>query len=160
MTQTQKPARTAAATLNVTAQDYSYTGLPATISAGAKLNFNNNSTKEAHELVAFKLADTEKRSAGEIFRLPEAELDTVLAGPPVTVIVAPPGQAGMVVLGDGTLKDKGRYVFACFIPKGADPAAYMAAAQAAGKNPQAGPPQVPGGPPHFTQGMFAEATVT
>jgi hypothetical protein len=58
-------------------------------------------------------------------------------------------------VGDGTLTEKGRYAVICAIPVGADPAAYLAAAQSS----QGGPPNVPGGPPHLTQGMFGEITV-
>jgi hypothetical protein len=58
------------------------------------------------------------------------------------------------VLGDGTLHEPGRYVVLCGIPLGADPQAYLDAAQTSD-----GPPDVPGGPPHFTAGMFAELVV-
>ncbi len=71
------------------------------------------------------------------------------------MIVAPPGEAGFPVVGDGSLTEPGRYAIMCFIPIGADPAEYLAAAQAATSEP----PQVAGGPPHFTAGMFAELTV-
>lgn len=147
--------QTSASGLEVAGEDYSYTGVPDTIDAGSKINFKNGSAKEAHELVAFKLADTEKRTADEIFKLPEAELNAALGGPPVTVIVAEPEKDGRAVVGDGALNDAGRYVFGCFIPTGADPAEYLKAAQEAGDEP----PVVAGGPPHFTQGMYAETTV-
>ncbi|HEX2148882.1 MAG TPA: hypothetical protein VHI31_01715, partial [Actinomycetota bacterium] len=75
--------------------------------------------------------------------------------PPTTVIVAPPEEEGMPVVGDGTLNDAGRYAFACFIPVGADPQEYLRAAQQSGDEA----PVVEGGPPHFAQGMFAEARV-
>ncbi len=43
----------------------------------------------------------------------------------------------------------------CSIPTGVEPAAYLkAAAEANGQKPN-----VDGGPPHFTSGMFAELTV-
>lgn len=145
----------ASADVAVTGADYSYTGIDETLAAGAKVTFKNTSAKEAHEIVAFKLPDTEKRPAADIFKLPEAELNAALGGPPAFVIVAPPSSDGMAVVGDGTLNDPGRYVFACFIPTGANPDEYMKAAQEAGDDA----PVVAGGPPHFTQGMFAEATV-
>lgn len=146
---------TSASGLEITGVDYSFEGVPDTIDAGTRINFKNGSAKEAHELVAMKLADTEKRTAEEIFKLPEAELNAALGGPPVTVIIAEPEKDGVPVLGDGVLNDPGRYVFACFIPTGADPAEYLKAAQESGDEP----PVVAGGPPHFTQGMYAEATV-
>ena len=69
-------------------------------------------------------------------------------------MLAMPGEEGFAVLGDGTLSEPGRYVILCGIPIGADPQAYLDAATEAG-----GPPDVPGGPPHFTAGMFAELIV-
>jgi plastocyanin len=141
--------------VEVTGEDYSYTGIPDTIDAGSRISFKNASDKEAHEIVAFKLADTETRTAEEIFKLPEAELNAALGGPPVTVIVAEPEKDGVPAVGDGALNEPGRYVFACFIPTGADPAEYLKAAQESGDDA----PVVAGGPPHFTQGMYAEATV-
>lgn len=139
----------------VTAADYSFTGIGETIDAGAAMTFRNSSSKEAHEVVAFKLPETETRPVAEIFKLPEAELNAALGGPPLFVLIAPPGSDGMAVLGDGTLKDPGRYAFACFIPTGANPDEYLKAAQESGDEA----PVVAGGPPHFVQGMFAEATV-
>ena len=152
---TSEESPTASSDVAVTGADYSFAGLDETLDAGAKVTFKNTSAKEAHEIVAFKLPDTEKRPAADIFKLPEAELNAALGGPPVFVIVAPPATDGMAVVGDGTLNDPGRYVFACFIPTGANPDEYMKAAQEAGDDA----PVVAGGPPHFTQGMFAEATV-
>lgn len=155
----EEPSKPKALSVNVTARDYGYDGLPGTIKAGTTIKFTNSSTKEAHELVAFKLPETETRSVADLFALPQAEFEKVIGGgPPSTVIVAPPSAGGRAVLGDGSLKQPGRYAIACFIPTGADPAAFLAAAEAAAK---AGgePATVPGGPPHFTQGMFAEVTV-
>ena len=72
------------------------------------------------------------------------------------VLIAPPNGAEVIkALGTGKLTEKGRYAVICAIPVGADPAAYLAAAQSATD----GPPNVPGGPPHLTQGMFGEITV-
>ena len=43
----------------------------------------------------------------------------------------------------------------CFIPTGADPQAYL---DALGENPGQ-PPQVDGGPPHHTAGMYTDLIV-
>jgi hypothetical protein len=43
----------------------------------------------------------------------------------------------------------------CAIPTGADPTEFLRQVELA----QGGPPQVPGGPPHFVNGMFAEFVV-
>lgn len=48
----------------------------------------------------------------------------------------------------------GRYAVVCFIPTGADPQAYLEAAQTSD-----GPPQVAGGEPNVAKGMFAEVVV-
>lgn len=143
----------------VTAADYSFTGIPATVKAGTVLTLTNTSTKEIHELVAMRLPDSEKRPVEELVRLPEEQFGALSPGPPAAVLIAPPGGAAQIAaVGDGTLKEPGRYVVACFIPTGADPAAYLAAAKAAQST--GGPPQnVQGGPPHFTRGMFAQVVV-
>lgn len=149
----------AAKTVTVTASDYKYQGLPKTMKAGStKLMLTNASTKEVHELVVQRIPDAEKRPVSELVKLPEKEQEALFPqGPPPLVLVAPPnGAAQIAALGDGTLKEKGRYLVACFIPTGADPAAYLKAMEAATD----GPPEVPGGAPHFEQGMFGEITVT
>ena len=69
-------------------------------------------------------------------------------------MLALPGEEGFAALGDGTLQEPGRYVVLCGIPIGADPQAYLEAAQTSD-----GPPDVPGGPPHMTAGMYAELIV-
>ncbi|MGH9225681.1 MAG: hypothetical protein ACRD2W_18275 [Acidimicrobiales bacterium] len=139
----------------VTAEDYRFTGLPSTVEAGTTLTLTNASKVEMHELVAFLLPDSETRSIDELIKLPEADLERLFAGEPATVLLAPPdGGEQIKAVGDGTLKVKGRYAIFCAIPTGADPAAYLAAAGSGD------PPQVAGGPPHFTQGMYAQVTVT
>jgi hypothetical protein len=139
----------------VGAVDYSFEDLPSTMPAGSVLSLTNTSAAELHEIVAFRLPDTETRSIDELMALPEADLEAAIAtGPPALVMLAPPGEQGFPVLGDGALREPGRYVILCGIPIGADPQAYLEAAQTS-----AGPPDVPGGPPHFTAGMFAEVIV-
>jgi len=149
------PAKKAA----VTASDYHFNGLPATLKAGAVLSLTNTSTKEIHEMVAIRLPDTERRPVSELVQLPEDQLGDLSPGLPATVLIAPPGGAPQIpAVGDGTLKERGRYMVLCFIPTGADPGAYLAAAKAAQST--GGPPQqVPGGPPHFTHGMYAQVVV-
>lgn len=144
-------------TATVTAADYRYENLPKEVGAGTTLKLKNSSSRELHELVAVKLPPTETRSAEELVKLPEAQLEALLAGPPAAVLLAPPGGGETIkAVGDGTLAEPGRYLVICAVPVGADPAAYLQAAQSSGD----GPPQVPGGgPPHFTQGMYGEITV-
>ena len=96
------------------------------------------------------------RSVEELLELPQEQLGAVLgAGPPQTVLLAPPGREQIPAVGDGTLREPGRYLVMCSIPTGVDPAEYLAAAAAAGGEQ----PQVPGGTPHFVHGMAAELFV-
>ncbi len=145
-------------TVTVTATDYKFEGLPKSIKAGTKLELVNASTKELHELVVQRIPDTEKRPVSELVKLPEKESEAIFPpGPPALVVLATPNRGAPIpAVGDGTLKEKGRYLVLCAIPTGADPAAYLKAAEAATD----GPPDVPGGAPHVEQGMFGEITVT
>lgn len=150
------PDATAEGTLDVTASDYKFEGVPASAKVGTKVQVENSSERELHEFVAMKLADTEKRPVADLMKLPEAEQQALSQGPPAMVLIAPPGGKPQVnAVGDGSFAEPGRYLIMCAIPTGADPAAYMAAAQ----QPSEGPPNVPGGPPHFTQGMYADITI-
>jgi hypothetical protein len=63
------------------------------------------------------------------------------------VIIAPPGEDGFAAVGDGTPTETGRYVFICGIPVGADPQAYLDAADEG-----EGPPDVDGGPRTSSKG--------
>jgi hypothetical protein len=147
----------AADAVEVTLVDYGYEGLPDSVAAGTKFTVTNSSTAELHEFVAFKLPESETRSAEELLALPEEEGQAAIGGPPATVLLAPPGGGEMIeAVGDGTLSEPGRYLVACFIPTGANPQEFL---EASGES-QEGPPQVEGGPPHFTKGMRAEITVT
>lgn len=144
----------AGAEVEVTGSDYKFEGLPARTAAGTKLTFTNSSDKEVHELVAVRLPDSEQRSADDLVKLPQAEFEGLFPpGPPAAVLVAPPSGAPQIsAVGDGTLKEKGRYLVICAIPTGADPAAYLASQGPDG-------PEVAGGPPHFTQGMYGQVIV-
>lgn len=143
-------------TVEVTAEDYAFVGLDPEVPAGTRLTLTNASTAEVHELVAFRLPDGETRSAADLIALGEEGLNALFQGPPATVLVAPPDSAGFPAVGDGSLDEPGRYLLLCAIPTGADPQAYLEAAQAA----QGGPVDVPGGPPHLVQGMYADVEVT
>ena len=137
----------------VIAVDYHFNGLPDRIDAGTRLTMRNDSTVEAHELVAMPIPPQETRSADELVALPEEELFAAVPGEPALVLLAPPGEEAVPMVGDGRL-DAGRYLVFCAIPTGADPDEFMRRAQAS-----PGPPDVPGGPPHVAAGMFAELTV-
>jgi hypothetical protein len=142
--------------VEITAVDYAFDGVPESIAAGTSLSLTNSSDVEVHELVAVRLGDDETRTLEEITADPASIGALFGGGPPAAVLVAAPGsdQPG-AVLGDGSLTEPGRYVLICSIPTGADPQAYLdAAAESTG-----GPVDVPGGPPHFVQGMVSEVVV-
>lgn len=141
------------ATIEVTATDYGFTGLPERIAPGTTLTLVNESEVELHELVAVPLPDDETRSVEELIQDPEA-LSALFPGV-ATVLIAPPAEGSIAVEGTGTLTEPGRYAIICAIPTGAIPEDYLAAAAEA----EGGPPDVPGGPPHFVKGMYAEVIV-
>lgn len=145
-------------TLEVTAVDYAFDGLPASVEAGTEISLANESEAELHEFVAVRLPDDEDRPVEDLVQLPREEIDALL-GPGVTdVIISLPGQTDTpgAVAGDGVLDEPGRYAIICAIPTGVEPQTYLdAAAEAEG-----GPPEIEdAGPPHLAQGMFAELTV-
>jgi len=145
-----------ATTVAVEGVDYAFENLPESVPAGTLLEFTNGSDVEFHELVAIRIPDEETRPVAELIQLPEEEIGAIMgSAEPATVIVAPPGEAGMPVLGDGTLAEAGRYVVLCSIPVGADPDAVAAAMQ----SETGGPSDLGDGPPHFTEGMVAELVV-
>ncbi|MEJ7800480.1 MAG: hypothetical protein WKF60_08175 [Ilumatobacter sp.] len=156
---TTAPVDTAAPaeTVEIVAADYAFTNVPASIAPGTKLSLTNSSSAELHEMVVFRIPDTETRSIEELVALPEKEQEAIFgAGPPAIVQLAMPGSDEPIpALGDGTLTEPGRYAMVCFIPQGVDPQAYMDAAASSGD----GPPDVAGGPPHAALGMYAELTV-
>lgn len=135
----------------VEASDFSFGDLPEEVEAGTKFELKNTSSVELHELVAFRIPDEETRPLEEL--LPEAETIFGSAMPAMVLLAAPNGAEQIVAVGDGTLAEPGRYAFVCFIPTGADPEEFLAAA-----GPD-GPPEVEGGAPHVEHGMFAEITV-
>jgi len=143
-------------TRTVKAEDYRFEDLPATVDAGTTFKLTNESDVEIHEMVMFRLPDGERRSVEELIRLPEEEQGLIFQGEPAMVLVAPPsGGDQITAVGDGTLTQPGRYAVVCFIPTGADPGAYLSAAQSGGE----GPPDVAGGPPHAFNGMYGQVVV-
>lgn len=135
--------------------DFGFTNVPASAPAGTTLALQNTSSAELHELVAFRLPDGDDIPLVELVQLPAEEL-TPRLGAPVTVMLQPPGSDDLIMaVGDGSLQEPGRYVIMCFIPTGVDPQVYLDAAAASNGEP----PVVPGGAPHFVNGMYAELTV-
>ena len=118
--------------VEVSAVNYSFIDMPASIAAGTASFSLTNDADEDHELVLFRLADGETRSAEELLALPqeEAEASVTFSG----VTFASPGETGYVA----AELEPGAYFTACFLPVGG------------GED----------GPPHFTEGMVAEFEVT
>lgn len=143
-------------TISVKAVDYGFVGLPGgAVPVGTTLEMKNDSTKEIHELVALRLPDNETRAVKDLIHLSDAELGEIMTTEPAMVLIAPPTADSFAVVGNGSFSQPGRYAILCFIPVGADPAAFMEAAQGGGD----GPPDVAGGPPHAFQGMIGEVIV-
>ena len=139
--------------LTVEMDDFHYGDLPDEVPAGTRIAVENESENELHEFVTYRLADDDDRTVDEIMADPGALLTS---GPPVAVLLAmPDSDEQIAAVGDGVLAEPGRYIILCAIPTGANPGEYLAAAAESD-----GPPEVDGGPPHFTQGMVAELTVT
>lgn len=140
-------------TIEVTALDYGFSGLPERVEAGTVFTLINDSSVELHELVAIPLPDDETRTIPELVADPEGL--AAYFGSVETVLIAPPAAGSIAVEGTGALNTPGRYAIICAIPTGADPDEYMAAAAES----EGGPPQVAGGPPHFAKGMWGEVVV-
>lgn len=153
-TATEEAAAEAGDTLELTAVDYAYDGVPGEVSAGTQLALVGAPDAEPHEAVVFRLAEDETRSAQEI--LAEGGPDAPPPGEFAGVLIAPPGGApGFAPEGPVVLDQPGRYLLVCFIPVGTTPDAFAALAEGGGT--AADLPAT--GPPHFTQGMAAELTV-
>ncbi len=118
--------------VDVSAVNYAFVDMPATLPAGTTSFSLTNDADEDHELVLFRLADGETRSAEELLALPqeEAEASVTFSG----VTFASPGETGYVA----AELEPGAYFVSCFLPVGG------------GED----------GPPHFTEGMVAEFEVT
>ena len=153
----EEPATTTAApgpqTIEVTALDYGFSGLPERVPAGTVFTLLNESGAELHELVAIPLRADETRTVPELIADPEAL--AAYFGSVETVLIAPPNEGSIAAEGTGALNTPGRYAIICAIPTGDNPAEYLAAAAEA----EGGPPQVAGGPPHFAKGMWGEVIV-
>lgn len=119
-------------TVDVTGVNYAFVGLPASLAAGTTSFSLTNDADEDHELVLFRVADGETRSAEELLALPQAEAEASVTFSGVTF--ASPGETGYVA----AELEAGSYFVTCFLPVGG------------GED----------GPPHFTEGMVAEFEVT
>lgn len=130
---------------DVTASEYKFEGVAAEYEAGPTSFEFANDGKELHEFILLKKkADTEE-SFDELLELPEEEAREKVDE--VGNVFSEPGDGDYFVAD----LEEGEYVALCFIPTGLTPEAAKAAEEG-GEEPQ--------GPPHFTQGMKAEFTVS
>jgi len=121
--------------IDVTATDYAYDGIPEEMEAGTtSFTFTNAAESEDHMMAILQKKDGVDLSWDEILALPEDEGQASVEE--VGVAFAPAGETS-AALAD---LDAGEYLAVCFIPVGS--------------------PEVEDGPPHFTQGMQQEFTVS
>lgn len=123
---------------DVEALDYSYRGIPAEIDAGVHSFEFTNAGKEMHMLGIVKKKAGTTETFDQLLELPEeeAEAKTEFLGE----AFGPPGDDEYLVVN----LTPGDYLAICFIPVGSTPEA--------GEDVE--------GPPHFTQGMRTEFTVS
>jgi hypothetical protein len=120
----------------VTAIDYEFDGVPATLPAGTtKIQLTNDAPKEMHEMALFKLTDEGAAMDPEaLLALPQKKAEKFVDFSSSAFAFAPPGVTGYAFAD----LQAGDYLYACFIPTGGK------------KN----------GKPHFTQGMYGTLTVS
>lgn len=124
-------------TLDITAVDYQFDDIPDELSTGYHVVNFANGGQENHEMFAFRFNDESIESVTDIFELPEDEVFSKIT--PVNAIYATPGSTEVV---SWNLPEPGRYAVFCAVSLGS-------VGDSEGD-----------GPPHFTQGMVREFTVT
>lgn len=122
--------------VSLTALDYQYQGIPATLPAGmTKFKMTNTAPKEDHEIGIVKLTPAgEAMDPKSILSASEKKQAKLVDFESGTGAFAPAGQTSYGL----TQLEPGTYLYACFIPVGGK------------KN----------GAPHFTQGMYGTFTVS
>lgn len=135
-------------TIEVTASDYEFEGMPEVIAAGSKISLTTAEGGEPHEIVVVPKPAGEQRTVEELFELPPAELEALFAGEPTAVILALPGATDTpgAVVGDGTIAEPGNYIYLCSFPQGTTSEDVTSATG----------PLEGDGTPHFILGMRGE----
>lgn len=145
-------------TIEVTAHDYVFNGLPESVVPGASFTLRNDSEAEAHEMVVVRIADEETRNLEELLELPEEDTEDVVEFQ--GVLVALPGEEGVNPEAGGdsiTVTEPGRYAVVCFIPEGADLEVVEQALSGAAEAEEE--PDLGDGTPHAFLGMVGEFQV-
>jgi hypothetical protein len=120
----------------VTAIDYEYQGMPATLPAGvAKFKMTNAAPKEDHMMAVFKVRPgNESMDVDKLLAMPQKKAGKFVDFDDATFMEAEPGASGY-----GPINlTPGKYIYACFFPEGGK------------KN----------GKPHFLLGMSGSFTVS
>ena len=128
-------------TIPVSAVEYAFVGLPATVPAGRTTFAFTNNGAEIHEMVVFRINDDVTETIDELLALPE---DEALAK--VQFVGSTFATQGATDIETLELTP-GKYVALCFVPVG------TTEVEPADGNAE------PLGPPHFTEGMQATFTV-
>lgn len=123
------------ATVDVSAADYRFDGVPAELASGVTSFELQNTGAESHEMVLFRRNDGVTESVEELLAMPEDEVMTK-----VTMVAATGAEPGESEYAIADL-EPGLHAMLCFIPVGTT-------ADAEGS-----------GPPHFTEGMVTEFEV-
>lgn len=120
----------------VTAIDYEFQGVPATLEPGlTNFTLTNTAPEELHEMGIVKMTAAGAAMDPEaLLALPEKKQEKLLDFSTSTGLFAPPGESGYTIAN----LEAGEYLYACFIPVG-------------GKKK---------GAPHFTEGMYGTFTVS
>ncbi|CAN5170966.1 hypothetical protein BH20ACT3_BH20ACT3_07160 [soil metagenome] len=129
------------AKIEVTATEYAFEGIPDEIDAGTVAFLLTNEGNESHEIGLARKKDDVTESFDELLEMDQEEAETKIdfAG---GAFAASNGDQGLAIAD----LEPGEYIAACFIPVGTS---------MEGDDMQEGD-----GPPHFTQGMKAEFTVS
>jgi len=125
-------------TIDVTAAEYEFTGIPEEISAGIVGATFENTGAEMHEIVVLRKKDGVTESFEDILAKGEEEAQKL-----VDISFGAFGEPGSTSIAAFDMREAGDYAAVCFIP--------------VGSTPDAG--EEVDGPPHFSQGMITEFTV-
>jgi uncharacterized cupredoxin-like copper-binding protein len=124
--------------VNASASEYAFDGIPGELEAGTTSFELSNEGTELHELLLLRKKDDTTESFDELLELPEDEAQAKVDF--VGAAFATPGEEGAYAIAE---LEAGDYMAICFIPVGTvDEETEV------------------DGPPHFTQGMKTEFTVS
>jgi hypothetical protein len=129
-------------TVEVSAVDYSFDTIPTSLPTGRTTFVFTNNGAEIHEMVVFRINDGVTETVDELLALPEDEAFEKVTFTGATFGVQRETDTETFEL------TPGRYVALCFVPIGTTAV-----------EPDDGDVAEPG-PPHFTEGMQAEFTVS